>query len=249
MSIINAYDTSDEILKPQDIIQKGKSLPENVIVVFTQKFADLFKCNFDTDHIYSFTAGRELPVYKFCYKGKDIGLYHTMLGGSACAALLEETIALGAKKVLYFGSCGSLDHTISAGNLLIPEMAYRDEGTSYHYILPSDYIKVQTAEKLSNIFDELKVPYKKIRTWTTDAFYRETKNKMYERKKEGCIAVEMECASIMAVAQYRNIEVFEFLYAADCLDGKEWNAGLLGKMPEDMRDRIMKIAVETIIRV
>lgn len=51
-------------------------------------------------------------------------------------------------------------------------------------------------------------------TWTTDAFYRETKRNMEKRKEEGCGVVEMECASIMAVGQIRKKEVYQFLYAA-----------------------------------
>ena len=96
------------------------------------------------------------------------------MGGSASGALLEEVIAKGGKKILFFGSCGSLDKEITAGHLIIPAEAYRDEGTSYHYAPASDYIKIYSAEKLSQIFNLLKVPFIKAKTWTTDSFYRKT---------------------------------------------------------------------------
>ena len=53
----------------------------------------------------------------------------------------------------------------------------------------------------------------------------------------------------MAAAQFRGIEAYQFLYAADCLDGEAWDSRILGKMPDDMRERILKIAIETAVRL
>lgn len=55
---------------------------------------------------------------------------------------------------------------------------YRDEGVSYHYAKAADYLEIETAEKLMQILDAMHVPYHKTKTWTTDAFYRETKRNM-----------------------------------------------------------------------
>lgn len=60
------------------------------------------------------------------------------------------------------------------------------------------------------------------KTWTTDAIYRETQKLIEERKKQGCLAVEMECAAAFAVAQFRNIPIIQFLYGADNLDSETW---------------------------
>lgn len=101
----------------------------------------------------------------------------------------------------------------------------------YHYVPAEDYIKVKTYTKLENIFLKLDLPYIITKTWTTDALYRETKNNMLKRKSEGCLAVDMECASIMSVGQFRNVEVYQFLYAEDTLDGIEWDRRTMGKVP------------------
>lgn len=103
----------------------------------------------EVNQIDEMTGGRKIPIYKFIYDGKEIGFYHSLLGGSASGALLEEVIAKGGKKILFFGSCGSLDKEITARHLVIPVEAYRDGGTSYHYTPASDYIKICPAEKLS----------------------------------------------------------------------------------------------------
>ena len=80
-------------------------------------------------------------------------------------------IAKGGKKILFFGSCGSLDKEITAGHLIVPVEAYRDEGTSYHYAPASDYIKIHSAEKLTKIFDSLRLPYVKTKTWTKERLH------------------------------------------------------------------------------
>lgn len=41
--------------------------------------------------------------------------------------------------------------------------------------------------------------YSEGKTWTTDAFYRETPDKMKARKSQGCICVDMECSAVAAV--------------------------------------------------
>jgi len=250
MSIENTFDRDGiEIISPYQIVEKIENFPETVLAVFSQKFSNLILNTMEPEQISFMSGGGSIPIYKIHYSGKTIGFYRTLLGGSASATLVEEIFAKGAKRVLFFGSCGSLDKNITSGHLIVPVAAYRDEGTSYHYAKASDYIEIQTAERLSQIFDEIHVPYIKTKTWTTDSFYRETERNVDLRKKDGCAVVEMECASIIAVGQFRKKEVYEFLYAADCLDNRNWDKRILGNMPDDMRERILKIALEAAVRL
>ena len=59
----------------------------------------------------------------------------------------------------------------------------------------------------------------------------------------------MECSALMACAQYRGYEVYEFVYTADCLVGDEWDKRILGKGENDIRDTMIDIAAEAIIRL
>ncbi len=243
------FDESPEILKPSQIIKKPENFPETVLVTFSGKYMRLFLEMFGVDILIVLNAGFKVPVYTFSYNGKALAIFQSGIGGACAAGLLEEAIVLGAKKVLFFGSCGALDKAIEGGGIAIPFQAYRDEGTSYHYAPPSDYIEIKSAPRLAGIFDELGVPYIKTKTWTTDAIYRETVQKAEMRRKEGCSVVEMECASVMAAGQFRGIDVYQFLYAEDCLDGECWDRRILGNVPADIRERIFKIALETAIRI
>ena len=81
--------------------------------------------------------------------------------------------------------------------------------------------------------------------WTTDAPYRETRNKVLKRKEQGCICVDMECASINAVAKFRGKELFQFFYAADNLDAAKWDKRSLGNIDRlSEKEKIVYLALE-----
>lgn len=224
MSIIDTFDNkTKEILHPTNIVDKIENFPEVTILVFRERFFNYLQEDFGMKVIGHINAGGFIPIYKIKFNDKEFAITMTIIGGAGTAAMAEELIAMGSKKILIYGTCGTLDKDILKGHFVIPTVAYRDEGTSYHYVEPSDYIEVKTADKLCSIFDELDIPYVKGKTWTTDALYRETVGNMKKRKEDGCIVVEMECASIMAVGQFRNIPVYQFLYGDDTLDGTQWD--------------------------
>ena len=116
-----------------------------------------------------------LSVYELEYKNKVIAFYKTYMGAPAAVGALEDaTEILDTNKFIVFGGAGSLDKNISHGKIMVPTYAYRDEGTSYHYATPSDYIKIENAPVVSNFMKEQHLPFVEGKTWTTDAFYRET---------------------------------------------------------------------------
>jgi len=252
MGIEKTFDNlSEEIIKPWEICDKIEdgieNLPEVAVVTFMPQFIDIIKNRPDVEIITEkliMSGSIDNNVYAVTHKNKRIAAYLTIIGGASSVARLEGMIAWGVKKFVFFGCCGVLDKDIADGNFIIPTAAYRDEGTSYHYAEASDYIEVKTADKLSDIMTELKLPHVKGKTWTTDAFFRETRNNMLKRKAEGCLTVEMECASIMAAGQFRGIEVYQYLYAADNLDSSEWERRSLGSVPLSTNEKYLLIALD-----
>lgn len=252
-TIIDTYDEDREaIISPKYAVDFGGNanlLPEVAVATWSGHTIPVAIEQFGAVKVDSFIAGMEYHVYIIEYKGQKITFYFTPVGGASSAAILEEIIAKGVNKFVFYGACGVLDRELAAKSLIIPTAAYRDEGTSYHYAPPSTYIDIPTAPRLAEIFDELCLSYVQGKTWTTDAFYRETRRNMESRKADGCITVEMECASIMATAQFRGIDCYQFIYAADSLDGIEWDARSLGHLTNDARENFLRIALEVALRV
>lgn len=250
MSIIDSFDnTTEEVLKPCYVTKSIDDFPELVVVTFSEAVIKLVKNMRGAIQINKMNGGFTIPIYRIRYKDKNIAIYQTLIGAAGTAGLFEEVIAKGGKKFVFFGSCGTLDKEVVAGHFVVPTAAYRDEGTSYHYAPAKDYIKVETADRLAQIFDELEVPYIKTKTWTTDGLYRETKKNMMNRKNEGCLAVDMECSAIAAVSKFRNVEFYQYLYAEDTLDGVKWDSRTMGKVEESAFQVYLKTALEIAVRI
>ena len=181
----------------------------------------------------------------YVFKGTNIGVIQTQVGAPFTAGLIEDlAYSFTCKKFVLFGSSGALDRELTGGRLIVPTHAYRDEGLSYHYSPESDYIEVKNHVLVSQVLDQLNIPYVKGRTRTTDAFFRETRRNMAARRAEGCIAVEMEAAACQAVCDYRGYELYDFLYTADNLDASSWDEGILSNISLDERLQHFFIALE-----
>lgn len=192
------------------------------------------------------SAAGKNPIYRV--KDSRIGVALSGIGAPAAAAVLEELrVQFGTRRFLVFGSCGALT-PIPEGRLILPTAAIRDEGTSYHYAPAAEEIVLPNAERLAPILDELGIPYVRGKTWTTDAFYRETEDNARRRVQQGCVCVEMECSALQALCDFRGLELYPFLYSADSLHGT-WDRRILGDLEADSRMRYFALAKEIALRL
>lgn len=251
MPIHESYDgNSPEMIRADQVIEPVENFPEMVIVTYTRRVFNLLLENHAAVEIARmYTSATEIPIYEITQNGKRFAAYLSTIGGAVSAALMEEAIAMGGKKFLFFGSCGVLNDEILDGHIAVPTAAWRDEGTSYHYLPAADLIEIPTAEKLSAILDDLDVPHHSTITWTMDAFYRETRDTVQKRKDAGCAVVDMEAASNAAVAEVRGVEFYQFLFGADSLSGDAWDIRTLATFPKDQRSMLAELAVRVAERL
>jgi uridine phosphorylase len=188
----------------------------------------------------------DVPIYEMEYGGKKAHLFLGYVGAAGSAAFLEELIALGFKKFIVCGGAGVLRKDIAVGHLVVPVSAVRDEGVSYHYLAPAREVECnpEVVEKIEADFYQYGIDYIKAKTWTTDAFYRETEKKVELRRAEGCVTVEMEAAAFFAVAKFRNVKLGQILYGGDDLSSVDWDS----RKWHDRAD-IRKNLVEISIRI
>ena len=170
------------------------------------------------------TIGRH-PVYELQNGAETIALVHPGLGAPLTAIILEELIALGCRSFIACGGAGVLDKQVAAGQLIVPTSAVRDEGTSYHYLPPMRDVAVspKAVNVIAATLTSAGVPFRLAKTWTTDAVYRETADRVAARVAEGCLTVEMEAAALAAVAQFRNVALGIMLYGGDDVSGLRWD--------------------------
>ncbi len=245
--IHNTLDTdSNPLLLPEMFYGKHEKICDICIITFSHEVirwaVEHLKCQ-KVAEIGSINGNR--PVYLTQAEGKKIAFYMTFVSPGAAAACLEEARCLtGAEHYIVFGSCGSLNHDVTDGKVIVPVFAYRDEGLSYHYLAPSEYIELENAGLVADFMEKGKVPYVTGKIWTTEALYRETKNKVERLKKEGCIAVEMEIAALEAVCRFHGLHLYSFLLPGDFFGEEEWSVGILGREEElDVQVRCFNLAI------
>jgi uridine phosphorylase len=200
------------------------SIPERAVLCFYSEI--LAAMPPEADQVGELRAAHgSHPIWRIRRNGHDVAVLHPGVGASLAAGFLEEAIVLGARKVVACGGCGVLSPDVQAGQVIVPTEAVRDEGTSFHY-LPASRTVAADPEGVAAaqlLLVERSVPFTAGKIWTTDAMYRETRQKVDRRRAEGCLAVEMEAAAFFAVARFRAIRFAQLLYGGDDLSGAEWD--------------------------
>ncbi len=163
-------------------------------------------------------------IYRF-EEQPEVLLTMGQVGCPACAGNLDLFNAMGITKVMFCGGGGVLDRDIEVGQILVVDGAIRDEGFSYQYIAPSRVVYTNAAltDSICRYLTNSGVPHLRGLTWTTDAIFRETADRISRRKAEGAKIVEMEQAGCIAVAQFRGFDYGALIYGGDDLSGEEWS--------------------------
>jgi uridine phosphorylase len=149
--------------------------------------------------------------------------------------LIEELRVFGVKEIINTGICGGISLDLSIGDIIIVDCAFRDEGTSYHYIKPSkiSYPSKKLFNEIKKKFILNKIDFKKGCVWTTDAPYRETEVEIKYFRDKGVLCVDMESSAIFSVCKYYNIKASSVLVVSDLLLDNKWryefNLDFLGK--------------------
>ena len=224
--ILEYDDTRSAIIEPFKIFKPLDGMPERCVLPIYSKVIHKLMANDLLTHITDIdTSMGAIPIYSISHEGTQIAVAHPGLCAPFVAIMLEVMIALGCRKFIACGSAGVLDKTLAKGTVVIPNSAIRDEGTSFHYLPPGREISVdlEIVKILESVLSSHGVLYKVGKTWTTDAYFRETLDRIAKRKSEGCLTVEMECSSFLAVAAFRDVRFGQLLATGDDVSGCEWD--------------------------
>ncbi|UCH36385.1 MAG: nucleoside phosphorylase [Armatimonadota bacterium] len=217
--------TRDAVIEPSRLIAP-MDVPEHCVICFFQEVIGGLRDEHGAREIARDRSEyAEHPLYEIAVEGRRLAVFHPGVGASMAAALFEYPIALGCRKFIACGGAGVLDREIAVGHVVVATSGVRDEGTSYHYLPPSREVEA-SSKAIAAIETVLKAhhcAYVLGKTWTTDAFYRETPEKVKLRKSEGCLTVEMEAAALFAVAQFRGVTLGQMLYGGDDVSGIDWD--------------------------
>ena len=134
----------------------------------------------------------------------ELGIVGRAVGASFAVLIAEQLFASGCELLISMTSAGQLAPLWPPPYFILIDKALRDEGTSYHYLPPSEFSRADRSllACLSGAFNHMPVPVERGATWTTDAPFRETGETIEAMKKNGLLAVEMEAAALYALRSH-----------------------------------------------
>lgn len=148
-------------------------------------------------------------LFVFRQQNFEFGIIGCAVGAAFAVLIAEELFASGCRFLISVTSSGQIRAIQQPPYFVIIDRALRDEGTSYHYLPPSDYSEANSyLVKLGQkALSTAGLPIHIGASWTTDAPFRETQEAIEAAKKMGILAVEMEAAALYAFARARERSV------------------------------------------
>jgi len=160
------------------------------------------------------------------------GIVARTIGGPYTVLIAEQMAVCGMKAVVGLASAGRIGRALPLPGIVVADEAVRDEGTSLHYLAPSETVTgdAKLAEALTVAMKEVGLPVRQGLVWTTDAPYRETRSQIDHWASRGVLAVEMQAASLFAFGQARGISTGLVAHVTNAIDhdGEPFHKG-----PED----------------
>jgi uridine phosphorylase len=202
--------------RPEDLVDavRGRrglaasSLPEVCILDFDGDLTDALVESGELDRC------REWPcfhtaMWSFEVDGRRCGLIDRTIGGPYAVLVAEQLAVCGVKVAVGVTSAGRIGAELPVPGLVVAERAVRDEGTSYHYLPPSETVAARPdlVDALATELESVGLPIRRGLVWTTDAPYRETAEQIARHAGRGALAVEMQAASLFAFAEARGFAV------------------------------------------
>jgi uridine phosphorylase len=169
------------------------------------------------------------PMFALDVDGKPCGIVPRAIGGSYAVLIAEQLLASGARVIVGLTSAGRVSRKLQIPSLVVATAAIRDEGTSFHYLPASESVAapLRLVAPLANQLRRLGLPLYEGTVWTTDAPYRETRQQLDQYGEEGVLAVEMQAASLFALAQVRDAQIAVVAHVSNATDheGEPFNRG------------------------
>lgn len=192
----------------------------------------------------------DCPVRQGYWQNQPITVGGPAPGAPYAVMVLEKLMALGVQWVVALGWCGSLRPEVAIGDLIIPESAYSEEGTSGHYpmLAPEPQPAAGLCRTLGNLLTSAGVKFHAGKVWTTDALYRETEAKVLAYGAQGMLAVEMEMSALFTVARFRGVALAGLLVVSDELFSLTWRHGLRDSRFQQSREQAVTTALDALSR-
>jgi DeoD family purine-nucleoside phosphorylase len=147
--------------------------------------------------------------------GAPLTIQSTGMGGPSAAIVLAELIELGARRFIRVGTCGALAPALALGDLVIATESFAEDGTSTalgagERVEPPGPLAAGLAQAAGERAAAGPVV-------SADLFYDGEEGREQRWRERGALAVEMETATLFALAARRGVSAASLLAVSDVL--------------------------------
>jgi DeoD family purine-nucleoside phosphorylase len=147
--------------------------------------------------------------------GEPLTVQSTGMGGSSAAIVIWELADLGARRLLRVGTCGALHDSLALGDVLIATEALARDGTSR--VLGAGERVPASERSLAALSEAADGAAAVGPVASTDLFYDDRRDPEHDWLAAGALAVDMETATLFALAERRGLEAGSLLIVSDAL--------------------------------
>ncbi|MBC2717512.1 MAG: nucleoside phosphorylase [Desulfobacteraceae bacterium] len=234
-------DTNEAIINPI-MGKKPPQLGKRCVMVANQPDLDYLHRLLKTGE----SKSQRILMSRLSYGYENISteLIGPFIGAPYAVILLESLIAWGICEIVFFGWCGAVSENARIGDVIIPDKSFIDDGTSKNYTTAQcseTFPSFSLQASIKSTLTKNKVKFHEGPVWSTDAVFRETKEKVAYFQKKNVLAVEMEAAALFSVGSFRNIDVGCILLVSDELSLLKWKPGFKNPVFKERRYQVCEI--------
>lgn len=187
-------------------------LPVTAVVFFMSKGTEYLIEHYDAEEMAEPFPRflNRCPIWEI----KDLNLCFLDGGRGAPQAVdtVETLAALGVKNIIAVGMCGAYNENVRVGEIIAPQKAFVEEGTSLHYYesIEASYPDADLLNMATSLLSVSNHPIV-----STDAVYRQTFGKEQLWREKGAVGVDMETSAVFSVAQHLRLKAVALLMVSD----------------------------------
>jgi uridine phosphorylase len=192
----------------------------------------------DVEHV---ASNREYTVVNATYEGRDLTVCSTGIGCPSAAIAVEELSRVGVETFVRVGTTGALQREIEIGDMIVATGAAKNEGTSKRYE-PVEFPAVPDFDVLRALVDSAERRGEDVHVGpivSDDAYYAETDEYVTEWEAAGILSVEMEAATVFALARRKGLRAGAICTVdGNLVEGTQKGADSDEELPEKAKNNV-----------
>lgn len=144
------------------------------------------------------------------------------IGAPAIVTKIEQLAVLGTKRFIGVGTAGGLLNNFEIGDFVMASKALGEDGVAHLYLDGPNF--VDASSTLNAEWNEYAsdLNFHEAGAWSFPALFRERYSDVIRVTNMGCGIVEMETATLFAVAQERGVDAIALYVVSDTIGLEEW---------------------------